>query len=230
MRNIVLNIPHSSIEGLAEKKYGKWDGEREFHREVRKWTDWFTDYLFIPLDNHNGIVQYKRFNLSRFVIDVERLPNDPLEEIGQGIIYSTFNGFLRTIDKSGYEELIEIYNRYISSFEQVVNTDTLLIDCHSFPSELSDVDICIGYNEDWSKPADDDLEKIVDVLKQQNYKIAFNSPYSNSLTPVKGIKYHSVMIELNKRLYMNENDISLEGNWHVLKAAIERIYTILLNS
>jgi len=42
--------------------------------------------------------------------------------------------------------------------------DALLLDCHSFPSEMGDVDICIGFNEDWAKPAKDTLELAVNLF------------------------------------------------------------------
>jgi putative restriction endonuclease len=45
--------------------------------------------------------------------------------------------------------------------------DALLLDCHSFPSELSDVDICIGFNEDWSKPKGDGFWRLQYMDKPQ---------------------------------------------------------------
>jgi hypothetical protein len=63
--------------------------------------------------------------------------------------------------------------------------DALLLDCHSFPSELSDVDICIGFNEDWSKPNKDTIELAVNLFEDCGYKVGINEPYSNSETPEK---------------------------------------------
>lgn len=37
------------------------------------------------------------FQLSRFIIDAERLEHDPSEAKGQGIIYTDFGGFHREI-------------------------------------------------------------------------------------------------------------------------------------
>ena len=36
-----------------------------------------------------------------------------------------------------------------------------------------------------------------------------NKPYSNSITPPKEFHYKSIMIEVNKRIYMNEKTLSL---------------------
>ena len=53
MKNIVLNIPHSSINGIYDEKYGKWCKSPLFiNNIVNKWTDWYTDYLF-SVDNSN---------------------------------------------------------------------------------------------------------------------------------------------------------------------------------
>ena len=43
--NIVLNIPHASVGGLG---IARWDNKVALLNEVRRWTDWYTDLLFIP--------------------------------------------------------------------------------------------------------------------------------------------------------------------------------------
>lgn len=74
---IVLNIPHSSIEGISDST---WLLGKEFFEEVRNWTDWYTDYLFwSDLKDVTPV----RFNKSRFIVDVECLECDPLESVGQ---------------------------------------------------------------------------------------------------------------------------------------------------
>ena len=49
--NIVLNIPHASVGGLG---ISRWDDIEGLQLEVRRWTDWYTDLLFIP-DKRDGI-------------------------------------------------------------------------------------------------------------------------------------------------------------------------------
>ena len=72
--NIVLSIPHASVGGLG---IARWDNKVALLSEVKRWTDWYTDLLFIP-DNREGI-QFITSDYSRFVVDVERLVNDPLD-------------------------------------------------------------------------------------------------------------------------------------------------------
>ena len=43
---------------------------------------------------------------------------------------------------------MNIYHDYIRGVKESLTKESILIDCHSFPQELSDVDVCIGFNED----------------------------------------------------------------------------------
>ena len=92
-KKIVLNIPHSSVAAIFDNKIGRWPPNAFFINEcVNKMTDWWTDMLF---DVKEVISHKVVFPYSRFVCDVERLENDPMEENGQGIIYTHINGFER---------------------------------------------------------------------------------------------------------------------------------------
>ena len=64
------------------------------------------------------------------------------------------------------------------------------------------MDICIGINDDWSRPEDVMLERILDHFQRMGYRVVINEPYSNSVAPDCGILYRSLMIEVNKRTYM----------------------------
>lgn len=58
-------------------------------------------------------VKIVRSSLSRFVVDVERLLNDPLEECGQGIVYRQFDNFHSAILWQEKELLMNYYHSYI---------------------------------------------------------------------------------------------------------------------
>lgn len=114
---------------------------------------------------------------------------------------------------------------------ECINKDTILIDCHSFPSEIENIDICIGYNNDWSFD-----EKIVNIIKTEfenkGYSVALNKPYSNSITPKTNIEYKLVKIEVNKSVYMNENTLTLNPNirqWMRWSGTLNNIYRELNN-
>lgn len=206
---IVLNEPHASIEGLYDERLSFWNIDETFINDiVLKWTDWHTDYLFHGYKNEN--IKTVRFPYSRFIVDAERLWEDPLEEEGQGILYKQFDGYSRTIPKEYEENLLNLWHWHQHRLCQNLSPDALLLDCHSFPEGLSDVDICIGYNEDWSKPNKETIELAVNLFEDAGYKVGINEPYSNSETPACPFLYQSMMLEVNKRAYMESGTLRIK--------------------
>ena len=206
---IVLNEPHASIEGLYDNQLSFWKIDDWFINElVLKWTDWHTDYLFHGCKNKR--VRTVRFPFSRFIVDAERLWNDPLEELGQGILYRHFMGYSREIPKKQEEVLLNLWHGHQEKLKQNLCADALLLDCHSFPSSMGDVDICIGFNEDWSKPCKDTIETTVNLFEDNGYKVGINNPYSNSETPDCPFHYQSMMLEVNKKVYMEDGSLRLK--------------------
>lgn len=228
MKNIVLNIPHSSNYGIFDENFGKWSKSPSFINDVvRQWTDWYTDYLF---NADNPEIKKVVFPYSRFVCDAERLENDEMEKIGQGIVYTTFNGYKRTISEEQKQNAIQLWKNHQKNLIELINEDTILIDCHSFPSEKENVDICIGFNMDWSYN-EEVIQLIRNEFKENGYSVKFNKPYSNSITPETGFKYSSVMIEVNKRVYMDEKTLKLNTNprqWMRWFKTINGIYSKLM--
>lgn len=210
--NLLIHIPHASKRGVG--KCG-WPETEEFRKVVDRWTDWETDKLFDFRVLNSGLmrpVRIVRFPLSRFVVDVERLPDDPLEAIGQGRIYRRFGELERVVTKEEEVRLLRWYDRHMTQVMAQLSPETLLMDCHSFPSDLSDVDVCIGLNDDWSRPPQEVIDLIVSSFEDAGYKVGVNRPYQNSLSPRCGFDYHSVMIELNKRTYWNESCLIMTDN------------------
>ena len=221
--NIVLSIPHSSIDGLATTK---WNDKAALLKEVRRWTDWYTDLIFVP--DQRDKIKTVVSDYSRFVVDVERLLNDPMEKIGQGILYTDFNGIHRAMEKEEEMGMIAYYMGYIKTLKEMLNEHSLLIDCHSFPSDLSEFDICIGFNDDWSRPSDFIIDLVVEFFKKKGYKVSINSPYSNAIAPETNFVYNSIMIEINKKVYLNEQSLELTDNANILREQLSKLYRILL--
>ena len=112
----------------------------------------------------------------------------------------------------------------------------LLIDCHSFsalPNLLNsnppDIDICVGYNDDETCPNKVVIGNIVQYFKTLGYKIGINEPFSNSKTFSVPVAYHSFMIEVNKKLYMNEQTMEKTEGFAKLKMEIQNLYSLLIN-
>lgn len=227
MEKIVLNIPHSSVNGIFDS-YGKWPRNPHFINDcVNKWTDWYTDFLFATT---NDKVTAVIFPLSRFVCDVERLDNDPLEQEGQGILYRHFGGYSRgMLSSTESKHLLDLRNDHLDKLKKHLTPDAVLINCHSFPAGLHDCDICIGFNDDQS--FDQALVNLVRrKFEEMHYKVSLATPNSNSITPSAGFTYRSLMIEVNKRVYMEKSGMLNPNSrqWMRWFGCMNRIYDSIL--
>ncbi len=225
-KRIVLNEPHASVEGLYDNQLSFWDIDEHFINDiVLKWTDWHTDYLFHGYGGDN--IRTVRFPYSRFIVDAERLWDDPLEQQGQGIVYKQFGDYLRMVPKENEKRLLGLWRWHQRRLRDSLCEDALLLDCHSFPSEMGDIDICIGFNEDWSKPDKRTIEMAVNLFAENGYKVGINEPYSNSETPDCSFQYQSMMLEVNKRTYMEEDTLHLKNNTSFRRGIHELMITLL---
>ena len=224
--NIVLNVPHASMERYSEG----WKGSAFMFPLVKRWTDWHTDLLFAPTSDIADRVHMVRFPFSRFHCDAERLLDDPLKDKGQGIAYTSFEDFTRDVDDKLQIKLIDLWRKHQDRLKSLItDTQTLVIDCHSFPSDISDVEVCLGYNNDWSKPCDDMIGFIDHLFSMNDIKLAINDPYSNSITPDKDFPYTSFMLEINKRCYMYEDTLELNQiKFQKLNILLNKLYLSLL--
>ena len=201
IERIVLHIPHAS----PVLPFGRSGWDAGIGEEIARWTDWHTGWLFGSSSLADPRIVPVAYPFSRFFCDVERLEDDPLEAVGQGKAYRRFGTFERTLSE---EELDFALGSYAEHRKRLVGAlssggpETLLVDCHSFPADLSDVDVCIGVNDDWSRPDDALIERVVGHFISRGYSTAVNEPYSNSVSPEAGFRYASLMIELNKRTYL----------------------------
>ncbi len=96
-----------------------------------------------------------------------------MEAIGQGVIYSSFGETRRQLPDEEVARRMEIYHRYLDSFKSLIADDAIIVDCHSFPERLApDVDFCIGFNDDESKPDDKIINNITHLIR----KVDIGSP------------------------------------------------------
>lgn len=241
-KNILLHIPHSSSSFPVDSKHTIND----LDDEEKLLIDYYTDELFVP-SNETGHIKSVVFPYCRLFCDVERLINDPLEKDGLGIRYirevPTKRGYSYTFREFNTKQnafgLYVDYHAMVSKKIVSMNGYTekiLLIDCHSFsalPNLLNcnppDVDICIGYNDGDTCPDMVVIGNIVQYFKSLGYKVGINEPFSNSKTFNVPVKYSSVMIEVNKRLYMDEYTLEKTEGFGKLKQEIQGLYSILIN-
>lgn len=225
--DIILHIPHSSAR-IEVGDLAKWSGDIEMC--IKQLTDWYTDKLFASeLDGVHAMV----FDYNRFYCDVERLVNDTMEEIGQGIVYRRFGDCVRNLAEDEVNKINNIYFAWHRRLADLCATcsNPLIIDCHSFPKDMAeDVDICIGFNDDWSKPSEELLQLIHDLFANVGYRVAFNRPYSNSMVPQceEFKNYKSVMIEVNKSVYLDVDGITISAGLQRINGLLNQLYKIIL--
>ena len=236
---IILHIPHSScnFDFAGQEQYVEG-----WRNRAKPLIDWCTDELFTPYDNNEEVIPVV-FDTCRTLVDVERMCCDPLEVRGLGITYYPLleteeNGF-----KVSRDERIRYQKKYLDHQHKLAHlllehNFSLMIDCHSFSSRPTilqpdisknqDVDICIGFNEDRTKPDETTLALVAQHFIEKGYKVAFNTPFSNSKTVETPAKYTSLMIEVNKSLYMDEDTLEKKDSFLKVRDDITSLYAKLL--
>lgn len=243
MKNILLHIPHSSkFIPKNNDLLTSLEASQEIEETLLKLTDSFTNELF-DWKNAEQIV----FPYSRIYCDVERYldaEKEPMSQKGMGVKYTKgINGIAirntGSVDQD--EQLKKVYYNHHNQVRNLIgernksNIKPLLIDCHSFSNErfkndgvnINDLilfpDFCIGYNlNDIS--SEKIAKKIALFLKKRGYIVFMNSPYNGSLA-YDDLNHHSVMIEINKNLYLREDYLTKKTDFYKVKNTI----TILLN-
>jgi N-formylglutamate amidohydrolase len=132
------------------------------------------------------------------------------------------------------------YHAALSELLVQTNRDhglAVLIDWHSMPSAASGggwgragSDFVLGDRHGSACGAG--LTRLVDEsLTRMGYQVARNSPYAGGYTtehygqPTKGV--HVLQIEINRRLYLNEADLTLSPNYASLKRNLNRLIGLL---
>jgi N-formylglutamate amidohydrolase len=227
---IILSIPHAATDFPNDAALGKWSDAQKLRAEMTVWTDFLTDKIFSPSGSSQQRIATVVFPYSRYYCDVERLPDDPLEAIGQGIIYEKLrdDSAVRTLTDAEKSAILREWKNYQKLLASELVPDALLIDCHSFPEFIApDIDICIGFNTDASRPSDAVLQTIRQHFEQFGHKVAFNTPFANAITPQSDTTYKSLMIELNKKLYLRA-DLTQKPTAYKIHDQLDILYKKLL--
>ncbi len=223
---VVLHIPHASRHVPPKERQAIGLDDAELNNELLRMTDAYTDELFPPTRVEGGRVV---FPLSRLICDVERFPSDedePMASRGMGVIYtrtSMRHNLRAQPDPTTRQSLLERwYWPHHSKLERMVNDVVarlgvcLIVDCHSFPSaalpyELVQTtqraDFCIG-TDPFHTPSSV-RGAIVAAVKEAGYSVTIDAPFAGALVPLASYRRDrriwSVMIEVNRRLYMDEH-------------------------
>lgn len=234
----LLHVPHSSTT-FPDGCNACFE---DLNKEERLLIDYYTDELFVPDGEHNGIDSIV-FPYCRLYCDVERLINDPLEKAGLGISYSRWVAVNQDSQRfRSFSTLRSVFRLYSDSHTEAslklldMRGSALLIDCHCFSSmpnllnqkPPSPIDICIGFNEDETCPSKGAIDSIVQHFKSSGYRVGINIPFSNGKTFSVPTEYHTLMIEVNKKLYMNEDTLEKIDSFYRVKHDLQSLYRVLL--
>lgn len=194
---MILHIPHASR---------KLDGHIELDDEQAN-LDYLTDTGVREIFecSANAIIE---FPLSRFVCDVERLKNnEPMDQIGQGVIYrkDVFGNNIRRITPDN--KIYKMYNDHHRKLTLAVNRSLSLfriitiVDCHTFPSNVSNVGVCIG-TDVFHTPSNLRI-MVVNHFEDIGMRVGINEPYGGAIIPTlhkNNEDVKSIMIDINKNV------------------------------
>lgn len=222
----VVHIPHASQVIPTDVRATFVVSPQTLAAELLRMTDHFTDELFrLP----SALATSVEFSVSRLVVDPERFPDDAVESMaakGMGAVYTrTSDGAPLRSQRFSAGERAKLMARYYEPHHQRLSDAVaaalaardrcLLIDGHSFaatpyPHEPDQSprrpDICIG-TDDYHTPAWlPDLA--VTLFRDQGFAVEVNRPFAGTLVPSgvyrRDARVWSVMIEVNRSLYMDE--------------------------
>lgn len=236
MTNLILHIPHSSDRIPMDKGYVV--DRKTLDEEIIKLTDWYTDDLFSLEDS---IIV--RADFSRIFCDTERFSDDSQEvmaQYGMGVLYekSDDGSLIREINSKLREEILNNYYwPHHEKLNQAVddqlesNGKALIVDCHSFPSNPLIRDLSQRENRpDFNIGTDvfHTPKYLIEISKnffeKKGYSLGVDWPYSGSIVPLnhyqKTKNVSSIMLEINRSLYLNEPGNQKSSNYLAIKETI----------
>ena len=242
---LLVHIPHSSTYVPDQYRDELCLDDPGLDTELLAMTDRFTDQLFGQASSYGATLFVNR--VSRLVMDPERFLGDqdePMSAKGMGAIYTRTSAGeeLRTKSFSISDRqavMDELYWPYLGAFHNLVTEQLdqfgrcLIIDGHSFPSKalhyedekLIRPDICFGY-ESFHEPSGL-VDALEDICRQEGLTTARNEPFSGSYVPVdyfqKDQRVNSIMIEVNRSLYMDETSGTKSAGYDQLGVVVKQL-------
>lgn len=240
----MVHVPHAATLVPLEVREQFVLSDGQIADEIRLMTDHLTDGLFAVPETMAHAV---RFPVSRLVVDPERFESDgqePMAARGMGVVYERTAGrrpLRRVLSSEEREQLIDRWYRphhraltaAVATVLEARNT-CLIIDAHSFPSiplpyeadqDPDRPDICIGSDAFHTPPALTSLA--VTLCREAGWTVALNRPFAGALVPMayygKDARVSGVMIEVNRRLYLDEQSGVRGSNFDRCQAALSEV-------
>lgn len=243
---LVLHVPRSSTVIPGCERQSLLLSDDELRQELLQMTDAYTDELF----DFPGATTVRN-PYSRLVADPERFADDAEEvmsKVGMGVIYTRTSDGQTLREPPSLEQreamLTQYYRPHHQSLTQaaeealVSSGRCLIVDAHSFPStplpyELDQnpfrPDICIGTDAFHTPSGLKDI--LVSQFTEMGYSVAVDGPFSGAIVPApfyrKNKNVQSVMIELNRGMYMNESTGAKSRHFDEVRQAVSTALSML---
>jgi N-formylglutamate deformylase len=243
MKQLILHIPHSST--IIPFHDGYVSSHDKIQQEIIKLTDWHTDDLFDSKIDKMIIAPF-----SRIFCDAERFADDELEimsKVGMGVLYEKLDSdeILRKVTPQLREKILNEYywkhhNNLTTKVEEQLKTngECLIVDCHSFPStpllkainqNTKTPDFNIG-TDSFHTPKKY-IDASITYFENLGYSLGVDWPYSGSIVPMKYYQIEkrvsSIMLEINRRLYLNEPTNVESTSYNKTKEVIQGYLNLL---
>jgi N-formylglutamate deformylase len=236
LNQYIFHIPHSSRNIPNTDLFIV----ERIENELNLLTDIATDKIF-DVKNTTKLV----FPYSRLFCDVERLPDNQemMFTKGRGFYYTnTDDGqVLRILNEENKKYVFDnFFTKYHTTFFELVkqklekNNVVYIIDCHSFTNKplktdlIQDEnrpDICLGVDSFHTPKFL--VERFKSVFENYHYHVDINNPYIGTFVPLeyynKNANVHSIMVEINRKLYMDGNTILDDQVKHLNSIILELV-------
>ena len=238
-RFVIWHIPHDGNEFPEELLSSVCIPENVFLAYHEKMRDKRVDRLIPEMHGcQSAIVSFK---ISRLLCDPERFigSEEIMERYGMGYCYEkAYDGtVIKTVSEALKEKTLRYYTEHHAKLDRLYRSHpkVLVFDMHSYSDDIVPADfmeqgketpdVCIGTDPHFISPG------LVAVLKSRFEEAGFttveNYPYRGCLIPNYAMAGRgdcvSVMLEFNKRAYLNGNGQLDEERAAVIRAVMENI-------
>ena len=219
---VLVLAPHAGRTIPAEHRHAFSISSAGLEHEHDLMVDHHTDLLATLVREKTGATSVIN-TLSRFVVDVERFPDDreEMNAVGMGVLYThgSQRQVLRDsaqIDKTALLGFFDDYSSMIANLVHEIllhHNHCLILDLHSFPSsplpyelhkEESRPELCLGHQEPHTP------QTFLTRLRQEltDWEISDNEPFHGAYVPLSFFgtdpRVHTVMLEIRRDTYLTE--------------------------
>ena len=170
-----------------------------------------------------------------------------MAEYGMGVLYEKLDdgSVMREVNPKLREDILNNYYwPHHNKLNQAVNDQlisngrALIVDCHSFPSDPLVRDLSQEENRPDFNIGTDSFHTPNDLIeiskyffKEKGYSLGVDSPYSGTMVPINHYKktknVSSIMLEINRALYLNEPGNQKSSNYLAVKKTVNEYLKLL---